>query len=106
MSEEDRFRRRMQELFERPERWESLGADSLKQLAFFQCLRFGATRDMTMVPSLGKLYAVLARRSTEAERLSLLGLVARSLDASVGGIDSLMPFIFGDPDLRFQIPGQ
>lgn len=99
MSEQERFRRRMQELFARPDRWESIGADALKQLAFYECLRFGATGDLTMVPSLGKLYEVVARRTGERDRLSLLAQVARSLHTNVGGIDALMPFIFGDPDL-------
>lgn len=99
MIEGETFHRRMQELMDQPEGWHSLDLDILKQLAYYHCLLFGANEEMAMAPKLGRLYSVLTERAGKGDRLQVLDYVMRSLETRVGGVNSLLPFIFGDPDV-------
>lgn len=97
--EDRKFHRFMQELMDRSDRWANIDIDALRQLAFYQFLLFGSTEEMAMAPKLGRLYSVLVERAGERERLQLLDYVTRSLSTNVGSVDSLLPFIFGDPEV-------
>jgi hypothetical protein len=100
MAEEGNFHRRMQDLMDHPERWRVVDLDTLKQLVFFQCLLFGGTGEIDRVHKMGRLYTVLTERAGEADRLQLVDYVIQSLETRVGTVDSLIPFIFGDPEVR------
>jgi hypothetical protein len=100
MAEKEKFHRRMKELMDHPDRWLSLDLNALKQLVYYHCLLFGGSGEMGMVPKLGSLYSVLTERVTEGDRLQLLDYVTRSLETNVGSVDSLIPFIFGDSEIR------
>lgn len=100
IAEKGAFPRRMQELMDHPDRWISLELDTLKQLTYYQCLLFGATEEMGMVPKLGRLYSLLTERAGEGDRLQLLDYVIRGLETRVGTVNSLMPFLFGDPEVN------
>jgi len=100
MEKEGNFHRRMQDLMDHPERWHAVDLDTLKQLTFFQCLLFGGTGEIDSARKMGRLYTVLTERAGEGDRLQLLDYVTRSLETRVGTVDSLIPFIFGDPEVR------
>jgi hypothetical protein len=100
MAEKEKFHRHMRELLDHPERWHSLDLNALKQLVYYHCLLFGGSGEMGMVPKLGSLYSVLMERAGEGDRVQLLDYVIRSLETNVGGVDSLIPFIFGDSEIR------
>jgi hypothetical protein len=100
MAKEGNFRRRMQDLMDHPERWHAVELDTLKQLTFFQCLLFGGTGEIDVAHKMGSLYTVLTERAGEGDRLQLVDYVTRSLETRVGTVDSLLPFIFGDPEVR------
>jgi hypothetical protein len=100
MAEVGKFHRRMQDLMDHPERWHAVDLDTLKQLTFFQCLLFGGTGEIDRAREMGRRYAVLTERPGEGDRLQLLDYVTRSVETRVGTVDSLMPFIFRDPEVR------
>lgn len=100
MAEEGNFHRRMQDLMEHPERWHAVDLDTFKQLVFFQCLLIGGTGEIDMARKMGRHYTVLTERVGEGDRLQMVDYVARSLETGVGTVDSLIPFIFGDPEVR------
>ena len=98
MRKEQTFHRSMQDLMDQPERWAVIELDTLKQLVFYQCLLFHGGDERSMSPKLSNLYSALTQRSGAGDRLQLLDYVTRSLATNVGAVDSLLPFIYGDPE--------
>jgi hypothetical protein len=94
-------------LFSRPDVWDSLDDDTLRQLLVYECFACGLKPDSEATARLMGLARVAAVRLHPAARLQAVSNVARAIErvhrqhgvrAGAGATSGLLPFILEDPD--------
>ncbi len=87
-------------LLQRPEEWEALPEMKIVALLYFSCLDYGLGGASAEIPTLRRLYAVIAGRLTTEQRLALLDAAGTFIAARPDAYRALFPFAFVDPDRR------